>query len=45
MIIKLVWVAIMFLVTIGALYVFAIGFDVPVAYYEKSVPVITIRDE
>ncbi len=40
MIIKLIWVSIMFLITIGALFIAAIGFDIPVAYYERSENII-----
>lgn len=36
MFIKLIWVTIMFLVTVWGIYIFSIGIDVPVAYYETS---------
>lgn len=36
MIIKLIWAAIMFVITVGAIFFSAIGLDIPIAYYEKS---------
>ena len=40
MFIKLIWATVMFLVTSWAVYIFAIGLNIPVAYYEKSETII-----
>jgi preprotein translocase subunit SecY len=35
MIIKILWVSLMFIVIVGILFVSSFGIDIPVAYYEK----------
>jgi hypothetical protein len=43
--IKLIWVAVMFLITVGALFLASFGIDIQTAYYDKSEDIVVNRTE